>query len=104
MEQTKHCVLCKNSLSRFKDGLYCGITNEKPDFNNSCSEIKLGNNFFNELKSVHIEFEKIKRTKITNYLHFFTFLLISLIIFIFSVKLKIWELFYLLEYLLLFLQ
>lgn len=81
VEQTKHCVLCKHGKRRLKDGMYCGVTNRKANFQTSCPHVTFSHKLFEEVNKTNIELEKIKRSKLTNYFHFLTFIIISLGVF-----------------------
>ena len=45
MIQAKHCDLCEYPKRNLKNGLTCGLTDKKPDFKDSCSDIKFSNSF-----------------------------------------------------------
>jgi len=78
MLRTKHCELCDHQETSLKEGTTCGLTTGKPDFDTTCSNIKLKDKFTNKLKSANIEFEKIRRTKIVTYIYFVVYFLLGL--------------------------
>lgn len=40
-ERLKYCRICENRKTNLAIGLYCGLTNEKPDFEPNCSNFKI---------------------------------------------------------------
>jgi hypothetical protein len=78
MDLTRHCELCDNQITDLKIGTTCGLTDRKPDFNKTCSKIKLTDKFENKLKSVNIEYQNIKRKKVLTYSYFGVFLTIGI--------------------------
>jgi len=65
MIQSKHCDLCKYPKRNFESGLACGLTNKKPDFNVSCSNIKFSDSFKDNLHELLNQIEKIKKRRIS---------------------------------------
>jgi len=82
MIQSKHCKLCKHEKRNLNDGLTCGLSNKKPTFENTCSNIKFSKAFKKHLPELlnQIELEKNKVTSI--YLSFTLFGVVGLIIII----------------------
>jgi len=78
MLKTKHCELCDHQETSLKEGTTCGLTTGKPDFDTTCSNIKLKDKFTDKLKVANIEFEKIRRTKIVTYIYFVVYLFLGL--------------------------
>ncbi len=50
MNFSKHCDLCENEMTSFEKGLTCKLTKKKPEFENTCSEIKLDEKFLEKLE------------------------------------------------------
>ncbi len=82
MNLARHCNLCDHQKVNLKDGTTCGLTNRKPEFNKTCSKIALNEKFQNQLKTVNIEYQKVKRTKTVTYIYFGVFLIIGLAVII----------------------
>ncbi len=82
MDLAKHCELCDNQKTSLKDGTTCGLTDRKPEFNITCTKIELNEKFENKLKTVNIEYDKIKRTKVLTFINFGIFITIGLIVII----------------------
>lgn len=80
MDLTKHCQLCDNQKTDFNIGTICGLTDRKPDFNKTCTKIKLTKKFESKLKSVNIEYENIKRNKSLTYAYFGVLLIIGMVV------------------------
>lgn len=78
MDLARHCDLCDNQKTSLKEGTTCGLTDRKPEFNKTCSKIELNEKFENKLKTVNIEYDKIKRSKILTYIYFGVFIIIGL--------------------------
>lgn len=49
MDLSSHCNLCENHGAR-RDGLYCKLTDRKPQFVNKCTSIQFGREFEKRLK------------------------------------------------------
>ncbi len=77
MNLVKHCELCDNQIIRLKDGTTCKLTGKKPAFNKTCLKIKLNDKFEQKVKEINIEYEQIKKTKASAYIHFSVLLIIS---------------------------
>ncbi|WP_412560829.1 hypothetical protein [Winogradskyella sp. MIT101101] len=78
MNLARHCELCDHQKVNLKHGTTCGLTDRKPEFNKTCAKITLNEKFENKLKTVNIEYEKIKRTKILTYTYFAVFIAIGI--------------------------
>jgi hypothetical protein len=78
MDLARHCDLCEFQITTLKEGTTCKLTEEKPEFNNTCSKIELNEKFRNKLKSINIEYEKIKQEKVLTFIYFGVFLLIGI--------------------------
>ena len=82
MNLAAHCSLCDHQKVDFKSGTICSLTNSKPQFNKTCSEIKLTEKFEEKLKDVNIKFKKVNDEKILVYIYFVIFLSIGISIII----------------------
>lgn len=82
MNLATHCSLCDHQKVDFKKGTICSLTNTKPQFNKTCSKIKLTDEFEKKLKEVNIKFKKVNDQKILVYIYFVIFLSIGLSIII----------------------
>ncbi len=78
MNLSTHCNLCENRLFDINTGTRCNLTGQRPEFNNTCSDIKFGERIEKVISEVNIDLELIKRTKNISYGNFVVFLLISL--------------------------
>jgi hypothetical protein len=78
----KHCDLCEHPKRDLKIGLTCGLTNKKPDFNISCSDIKFSNSFKEYLPELTNQIENVKKRKAFIYLSCFLISVLGLIIII----------------------
>lgn len=77
MNWKEHCDLCENQKTDLKDGMVCGITNQKPDFKNTCLRIELGNKFEREIGIIHAEIVSIMKKKTSMYVYFFVSVIIG---------------------------
>ena len=78
---TKHCELCDHQQVNLIDGSTCGLTNKKPAFHRTCSKIKLSSKFKAKLEAYNVQYESIKRTKVTAFIYLAVFLLVSAAVF-----------------------
>lgn len=80
MNLYKHCNLCDNLKTNLQYGIMCGLTDKKPEFNNTCSKIKLDEKIKEKIGLIHIEIESLKKDKISVYLYSFIYMSIGSII------------------------
>ena len=78
MNHARHCELCDHQKTSLQQGTTCGLTDQKPDFNNTCMHIALNDKFEYKLKQVNIVCEDVKRRKPLTMVYFVVFLLIGL--------------------------
>ncbi|MFH4969322.1 hypothetical protein V8G61_14045 [Gaetbulibacter sp. M240] len=77
MNLARHCDLCENEMNSLEKGLTCKLTNRKPDFNNTCTKIKLDSKFQEKLEIANLELEIIRRNKKSTYFTFYTTMIIG---------------------------
>lgn len=82
MDIARHCDLCDNQKTSLKVGTTCALTDRKPEFDKTCPKIALSEKFENKLKTLNIEYDKIKRTKTLTYIYFGVFIMIGLAVII----------------------
>ena len=82
MIQAKHCDLCKFPRRDLKNGLTCGLTDEKPTFKNTCPDIKFSNSFRNRLPELSAQIEDLRKQKASVYLNFTLLGVVGLIVII----------------------
>lgn len=82
----KHCELCKNKSQNLEIGVFCSLTNRNPNFDVFCDEISFNKNLEKKITEVNIAFEKTKREKNWVYSYFVVYLIMSLIMFLFTYK------------------
>lgn len=75
-----HCNLCDNLKVNLQDGITCGLTNQKPTFNNTCPKIVLSDKFKKELGLIHIKIERLKSKKRLTYTYFYLYMIIGCIL------------------------
>ena len=63
MSFKEHCDLCANRKSNLKDGLICGVTNNAPAFNRTCTKIRFSKEFIRRLGLIHINIERLNKKK-----------------------------------------
>ncbi len=67
MLKSKHCEICENQIIDKRTGTKCGITKEKPLFENKCKKISFDKKYEQKILETNIEFEKISRIKAKTY-------------------------------------
>lgn len=70
MVLARHCALCDHQKVSLEIGTTCGLNDKKPEFNRTCIKISLTDKFENKLKSVNVEYERLKRKKFLTYTYF----------------------------------
>ncbi|WP_055437372.1 hypothetical protein [Lacinutrix algicola] len=80
MSFSKHCDLCENEITSFEKGLTCKLTNRKPDFKNTCSDITLDEKFLEKLERTNLELEMLLRNKKSIHLSFYFLITIGLLL------------------------
>ena len=80
MNFSKHCDLCENEITYLEKGLTCKLTNKKPEFKNTCPEIKLDNKFVKKLEIANLELETIKKKKNTILFSFFFLIIVGFLL------------------------
>lgn len=77
MNFKEHCDLCDNLKTNLKEGHICNLTKKKPDFNNTCLKINLGDTFEKKIGFIHVEIENLIKKKTSMYVYFFTSVIIG---------------------------
>jgi hypothetical protein len=80
MIQAKHCDLCEYPKRSLKIGLTCGLTDRKPNFKVTCSNIKFSNSFKEYIPELLNQIEEVKKNKTSVYFHFFLLTGIGIVI------------------------
>lgn len=93
MKNHQHCNICKHVDARLFSGIFCGLTEQRPDFINSCMSFKLDSYRKYELKELRIELEYLesKRKRFNSRFYFMLFIgtiIIVLGIYLFMVSPK----------------
>ncbi|MET2984192.1 hypothetical protein [Aureibaculum conchae] len=84
IKKTEHCLLCENQKHNFENGVYCGLTDKKPDFEKTCNLIKFGNALEDSILEKNVELRLVERTKVDTIGHLVIFLLIGLCVVFFG--------------------
>lgn len=82
MNYSKHCDFCVYQKNSLKTGSICGLTKSKPSFIKTCSKIEFNGQLRSNLKSINIDFERIKILKLKKYFAFVIMFSISIIVMI----------------------
>ena len=82
MTYSKHCDLCENKKTSLKNGLTCGLTNRKPEFEKTCPKIKLREKFQEKLEIINIELKNINKDKNSIHINFYFFITIGFLLII----------------------
>jgi len=77
---TQHCSICNHQLIDYQIGTVCGITKQKPNFNNRCLDIDFSVKVEEKIKDVNMEYEAIKRSSKVIYAYSIVYGIIALII------------------------
>ena len=78
MKRAAHCRLCNHQEVELKKGTICGLTNEKPDFPNTCPSINFSDRLEAKIKEVNTIYENIRRRTTLTYIYTALILTISL--------------------------
>ena len=93
MNFSKHCGLCENEMTSLEKGLTCKLTNRKPEFRNTCSDIKLNKKFQEKLEITNLELEKIRRDKKSIHRTFYFLITIGFLLIIGGDSLAKWTIY-----------
>ena len=93
MKNHRHCKICKYVDAQLSEGIFCSLTDERPNFKTSCLSFKISDDCLYELRELGIEFERIesKQKRFTPRLYLMLFIglvLIALGIYLFMVSPK----------------
>jgi hypothetical protein len=80
MIQAKHCDLCEYPKRNLQIGLTCGLTDKKPDFKITCSDIKFSDSFKEYLPELLDQIKDIKKEKLSISIKFILLVALGLII------------------------
>lgn len=78
VDPARHCELCDNRVFDLLTGTTCGLTQQKPTFNQKCPDIKFENRHIDHIKEVNIEYYKVTSTRNLTIANFIVFSVISL--------------------------
>ena len=82
MNFSKHCGLCENEMTSLEKGLTCKLTNRKPEFKNTCSDIKWNKNIQEKLEIANLELEIIRRNEKSTHWTFYSTIIIGFLLII----------------------
>lgn len=77
MNQIDHCLLCDNSERNIQQGVFCGLTGNKPSFGAFCEKIELSQNMLKRIEQISFEYELSKSKKWLSITNFVFFLLLA---------------------------
>lgn len=60
MRRYKHCNLCKHVERKISSGIFCRITGERPNFDDTCPSFKLDYDNLQEINQLKSELEKVE--------------------------------------------
>ncbi len=80
MKQETHCELCENKLFSLKNGNTCSLTNQKPNFINTCSDIKFVETVEELAQTRSTEYQFLQKEKAKATVTFFAYIGISVAI------------------------
>ena len=80
MNFSKHCDLCENEITNLEKGLTCKLTKKRPEFKNTCPEIKLNEKFQAKIEITNLELEIISKTKGSVHTTFYILIIIGFIL------------------------
>ena len=63
LKNSDHCQLCDNLKFNLKDGTFCELTNQRPEFKNSCVKIDLNHTYKEKIELINLEHQSICNTK-----------------------------------------
>ena len=77
IKKTEHCLLCEHQQRNIKVGVYCGITELKPEFDKTCPIISFGKIMENKIVELNVEQKLVEKTKGDTFGHLVIFTLIG---------------------------
>lgn len=77
MSFKEHCDLCDNLKKSLKEGHICSLTKKRPDFNNTCLKINLGDKFERRIGLINVEIASLVKKKTSMYVYFFASIVIG---------------------------
>lgn len=81
---SKHCELCSKHIVTFDKGIICGLTSERPEFDENCSKIDFSNLLEKKIIETNITFEKLALEKKWAYAYFILFASLGIGMFFFT--------------------
>ncbi len=93
MNILQHCQLCDNKITSLEKGLTCKLTNRKPEFKNTCSDIKWEKEFQEKLENVNLELEIIRNKKKSILWSFYSISIIGFLLIIGGNSITIWDIY-----------
>jgi len=84
IKKTEHCLLCQNQQHNFENGVYCGLTDKKPDFEKTCNLIKFGKILEENILEKNVELRLVQKTKVDTIGHLVIFMSIGLCVVFFG--------------------
>lgn len=80
MHPYAHCNLCLNANRNLDIGITCGLTNEKPTFENTCPKIKFNNISKEYTAQILNDIDVLKGTKKSVHFKFYVFIAIGFLV------------------------
>lgn len=80
MQKSNHCKICDNKIIHpVKGGIACGLTKEKPAFNDQCGTIRFGENLKNAILKINLQYDYQIRQKGVAFIHLSVFTILGII-------------------------
>lgn len=80
LKNLDHCQFCDNQKKDFTKGVYCGLTNEKPEFHKTCSKIKLDQILIKKIEEINSKHYKLINRKFDIYAGLLVFPILGLLV------------------------
>ncbi|MDB2385213.1 hypothetical protein N9V96_01945 [Polaribacter sp.] len=80
----QHCILCEYQKKDLEKGLYCGVTNEEPNFIKVCYKINLNKTFKRKIEKINLEYQKLIKKRFDVYGGIVLFPIMGCLIFFFD--------------------
>jgi len=80
MERSQHCELCDSQEISLVEGSTCKLTDFKPEFIKSCSNIELNEKFIKKLKLTNVELHDHNRKITITYIYIVLMLVVGVLV------------------------
>lgn len=77
MDITKHCQICDHRIFDLENGIRCGLTNQKPQFEATCQNAFFDKNLEQDIEDINVKYKLVGQTKALTYANFVVYLVVG---------------------------